>query len=164
MLLLKVMAVLCVASLPALLIPIGDEQSGAQIEHPFERYKAVEAYEIRPDVLLMPRYASNGQVCEIGIEKRHYSPEMIRHGDLSRREIDEIVAELVPLADRGAKSNILAGNELIATVGNSITTTVDYEKVTIEIYAWSVKSNDKGWAAEQDAAVLRWSIASAGEI
>ena len=32
------------------------------------------AYEIRPGVLVMPRYAQDGQVWEVGMEKRRYSP------------------------------------------------------------------------------------------
>jgi hypothetical protein len=37
----------------------------------FAKYKAVEAYEIRPGILMMPRYSADGQVCEIGLEKLH---------------------------------------------------------------------------------------------
>ena len=34
----------------------------------FAKYKPVEAYEIQPGILMMPRYSADGQVCEIGIE------------------------------------------------------------------------------------------------
>ena len=61
----------------------------------FAKYKPVEAYEIRQGILMMPRYSADGQVCEIGLEKLHYSPEMIRvDSSLSREEIDQIFDEL----------------------------------------------------------------------
>jgi hypothetical protein len=49
---------------------------------------------------MLPRYASDGRVCEIGLEKKHYSPDLIRHGDLSRKEIDLIAEELAPSGER----------------------------------------------------------------
>src|SRR5271154_3302293 len=53
--------------------------AAANPEHDkFAKYKSVEAYEIRPGILMMPRYSSDGQVCQIGLEKLHYSPETIR--------------------------------------------------------------------------------------
>jgi hypothetical protein len=44
----------------------------------FAKYKHVEAYEIRSGVLMMPRYSADGEVCEVGIQKRNYSPEIVR--------------------------------------------------------------------------------------
>jgi hypothetical protein len=44
----------------------------------FEKYRKVEAYEVRPGLLVMPRYASDDEVCEIGLERLLYSPELIR--------------------------------------------------------------------------------------
>jgi hypothetical protein len=147
----KALAVVCVVSVPVI------ARNGAQMDQPFERYKLVEAYEIRPGILMMPRYASNGEVCEVGLEKRHYSPGLIRHGsDLSRKEIDEIADELAPPDERGAKSDILAGHELILTSGHGMTTISEYEHLTIEIHAWVLQSNEKGSTIEQDAAVIRW--------
>jgi hypothetical protein len=38
----------------------------------------------------MPRYSADGQVCEIGIEKRHFSPEEISlNSGLSGTEINQ---------------------------------------------------------------------------
>jgi hypothetical protein len=44
----------------------------------FAKYRKIEAYEIRPGILMMPRYTADDRVCEIGLEKLHYSPERIR--------------------------------------------------------------------------------------
>jgi hypothetical protein len=136
--------------------------AASQTEDKFKRYKAVEAYEVRPGVLMMPRYDSTGHVCQIGLEKLHYSPEVIRHGsgwsrkeirhgsDWSPKEIDELVAELAP--ERGARTD----HEETSFDGDTITTIFGYENVTIEIHAWQQKSSQKDSAAEQDAVVIRW--------
>jgi hypothetical protein len=45
-------------------------------------FKAIEAYEVRPGILLQPRYTAEGQICEIGLERLHYSAgevSMMRH-------------------------------------------------------------------------------------
>ena len=149
----KIMVVLSVVSIIGLVSSaVSTPVAGSQTEDQFKRYKAVEAYEIRPGILMMPRYDSVGQVCEIGLEKLHYSPEVIRHGsDLSRKEIDELAAELAPAEERGAESDILAGNEITLVDGGTMTTISEYENVTIEIHAWQLKST-----AEQDAVVIRW--------
>ena len=154
----NVMAVLFVVPVVGLLsAAVVTQRVESQTEDQFNRYKAVEAYEIRPGILMMPRYDSDGQVCEMGIEKSHYSPGLIRHGsDLSRKEIDEIDEELAPLDQRGAKEDILAGNEIILTSGRGSTTILDYENVTIEIHAWVLRSSDNESTIEQDAVVIRW--------
>jgi hypothetical protein len=154
----KTMAVLSALSVMGLVSSaVSTSMAGSQSEDQFNRYKAVEAYEIRPGVLMMPRYDSVGRVCEIGLEKLHYSPEVIRHGsDLSRKEIDELTAELAPADERGAESDILAGSEITLADGGTMTTISDYENVTIEIHAWQLKSSNKESAVEQDAVVIRW--------
>src|ERR1700722_4808792 len=97
----------------------------------FAKYKPVEAYEIRPGVLMMPSYSGDGQVCEVGIQKRNYSPEIVRlDSSLSRKEIDEIFDELVPANERGPKSNNILGR-LSVVDGISSTETVDFENVYI---------------------------------
>src|SRR5208282_383403 len=83
----------------------------------FSKYKAIETYEVRPGFLIMPRYSDDGLVCEIGLEKLHYSPEMIRlDSSLSREEIDQIFDELVPADERGPKTKDFGAN-LIDLVG-----------------------------------------------
>lgn len=129
----------------------------SQAEAQFKRYKAVEAYEVRPGILMMPRYASDGQVCEIGLERRRYSPEEIRHDtDLSRKEISEIAEELAPTDQRGAETDLLAPGEMDLIAGRGTTTISDYENVTIEIHYWALPSGEKQYTLEQPVAVIRW--------
>jgi hypothetical protein len=45
-------------------------------KYPMVKYRAVEAYEVRPGISMFP--SEERQVCQIGLERRHYSPETIR--------------------------------------------------------------------------------------
>ena len=159
----KLVAVLCVVPLVGFMSSgVSTSATRSQTEGQFKRYKAVEAYEIRPGVLMMPRYDSTGQVCEIGLEKLHYSPEVVRHGsgwirretrhdsDWSRKEIDEIVAELAP--ERGARTD----HEETALDDEFVTTFYGYENVTIQIHTWREMSSQKDSTVEQDAVIIRW--------
>ncbi len=123
----------------------------------FSKYKVVETYEVRPGILMMPRYSDSGQVCEIGLETRHYSPKMIRlDSNLSRTEIDEILEELVPTDDRGPKSKDF-GENLIDLVGQGSTTNRGYENVSIQIYSKVVPaSRSREIVANDIVATVHW--------
>jgi hypothetical protein len=124
----------------------------------FAKYKAIEAYEIRPGILVMPRYSADGQVCEIGLEKLHYSPEMIRlDSSLSRNEIDQIFEELVPSGERGPKpTNLLAQGSTIIS-GRGTATDEEYQNVSIEIFGnFSPADGKDGATEDQVAATLKW--------
>jgi len=51
----------------------------AQNERLF-KYRAVEAYEIRPGILMMPRYSDSHEVCEIVLQRDHYLNETAHLG------------------------------------------------------------------------------------
>jgi hypothetical protein len=120
------------------------------------KYKAVEAYEVQPGILAFPTYAEDGQVCEIGIERRHYSPEVIRlDPNLSREEIDKTVDELAPTTVRGQKSDSPL-NDLMVVAGPGRTTVVEYENVTVQIQSGVVGVARKEKTVENVAAVIRW--------
>src|SRR2546423_1316508 len=109
-------------------------------EQRFARYRQIEAYEVRPGILMMPRYTSDDKVCEIGLEKLHYSPILIRlDSELSRKEIDEMLDELVPADERGQPSKDSVGN-LITQSGQGLTTNIEYENVSIQIYGTTLPS------------------------
>ena len=106
---------------------------------------------------MMPRYSDNGQVCEIGLERRHYSPEIIRLDSiLSREEIDQIFEELVPANERGPRSKDLAGN-LITLGGHSITTNIDFENVSIQVFSEELPASNQREIVERDiVATAHW--------
>ncbi len=123
----------------------------------FAKYKPVEAYEIRPGILMMPRYSADGQVCEIGLEKLHYSPEMIRvDSSLSREEIDQIFDELAPSADRGPKPTGLLEQGRIDFLGNSMIRNEEYQNVSIQIYGTLAVNDNGGFTGDEVAATLKW--------
>src|ERR1700719_3998088 len=124
----------------------------------FAKYKPIVAYEIRPGILVMPRYSADGQVCEIGLERLHYSPEMIRlESGLSTKEINQVFDELVPADERGPRVKDDPLGTLVTEVGQSLTTTTDFQNVTIQIYAASSSTAGKaGITIEEVAATLKW--------
>ena len=120
------------------------------------KYKAVEAYEVRPGILMFPTYTEDGQVCEIGLERHHYSPEIIRlDPNLSREDIDAIVDELAPTSERGPKSqNPL--DDLMLVAGPGMTRFEQYENVTVRIESAVVAKSKKTTTVDQVAAVIIW--------
>lgn len=123
----------------------------------FTKFNMIEAYQIRPGILMMPRYSPDGDVCEIGLERLHYSPETIRlDSGLTRMEIDEIFDELVPVEQRGERLKGVAGN-LITKSGQGLTTNIDFENVSIQIYGQILSAASKGETTVNEvAATLRW--------
>jgi len=122
----------------------------------FDRYKAIEAYEIRPGILMMPTYSIDGQVCEVALEARHYSPERIKlDSSLTRQEIDQVFDELAPPIERGARSKGFE-RDLISEAGNAITTSVDYENVLLQIYGESRSAGKGKIVTGNIVATIRW--------
>jgi hypothetical protein len=80
----------------------------------------------------MPRYTADGQVCEIGVERRNYSPEMIRIDEpFSRKEVDQLVDEFAPPDQRGREYK---GMDSTIMQGNSYKRGAVYENVTVLAY------------------------------
>ena len=136
-----------------LLLPSADDP----VRERYAKYKAIEAYEIRPGILMIPRYSVDGKVCEIGLEKLHYSPKMIRlDSGLSRKEIDQIFEELVPTNERGARSKDFGGS-LITRAGQGITTSIDFENVSIQILGQEPSKPSHREIVEDDTvATVHW--------
>ena len=129
---------------------------GGTTHQNFAKYKSIEAYEIRPGILMMPRYAADGQICEIGLEKLHYSPETIQlDSSLSRKEIDQIFDELVPTDERGPQSKDFAGT-LITESGQSLTTNIDFQNVLIQIYGKTSSVRKGEVVVDEVIATLKW--------
>lgn len=123
----------------------------------FAKYRSVEAYEIRPGILMMPRYAADGQVCEIGLEKLHYSPEEIRlESELSRKEIGQIFEEIVPIVERGPKPKGVLEQGMITFSGNGMVDDEEYQNVSIRIYSETTPTGSDAVTADELAATLTW--------
>ena len=124
----------------------------------FAKYKSVEAYEVRPGILMMPRYSAEGQVCEIGLEKLHYSPEKIRLDfDLPRQDIEQIFDDLVPSAERGPKPTTLLEQGMTTVSGRGMISDEEYQNVSIRIFEKITSADGKdGASLDEVAATLTW--------
>jgi hypothetical protein len=123
----------------------------------FAKYKAVEAYEIRPGILMMPRYSTDGQVCEIGLQRLHYSPEKIwLDSSLARKEIEQIFDELVPGSERGPRPPGVLEQGMTTFSGRAIVSDEEYQNVSIHIYG-QVSPDGKATATmDEVTATLKW--------
>jgi hypothetical protein len=120
----------------------------------FSHYKPVETYEVRPGILMMPRYSKDGQVCEIGLQKQLYLPDDIFYDPaLNRAEINKIVDELAPLTTRGKK---IDGKDMIIQSGGGMSMNTEYENVSIVIYSDSSSQHQGKTVARDVVATITW--------
>ena len=69
------------------------------------KYPAVNAYEVRPGILMTVKYADNGEVCEITLQ-RYYSPNQPDADTTIPAKLeDQLIDELAPQALRGPANN-----------------------------------------------------------
>jgi len=109
--------------------------SGSQVGR-FSKNRSIEAYEVRPGILMFPTYTEDGRICEIGLERQHYSPAMITTSSgVSEEEFWEIADELVPENEKGPKAAIFGGGNQISLAGGSVQVAKMYENVSIILYA-----------------------------
>ena len=96
------------------------------------KYPHITAYKVRPDVLMTARFAADGQVCEMTLEKRQKTDTAIVFGStFSEQEVLSLLDDLVPEAGRGRNLT----RALNGTIdGSFITTDYTYENVLIRVY------------------------------
>lgn len=116
------------------------------------RYPRVESYEIRPGVLAIPKYAENGEVCQVSIEKLHIQQDGVELGasTMSRELVLEMIDELAPPSERGKAMTQLAGFDYIDIInGTADVAAANYENVSVQIYGSTS-------APEDVAVILDW--------
>ncbi len=109
----------------------------------FSRYRGIEAYEVRPGVLMIPRFTTDGQLCEIGLQPLYYSPEGINLNSInpfnasnsifSPEAINQIFDELVPAQERGPRPRNLIEQGSTDIDGGGMVTNEEWENVSIQI-------------------------------
>jgi len=95
------------------------------------KYRQITSYEVRPGIVMTPRYAQDGQVCEMIVEKRAKTDRGIVFGSsFSEKEWKEVVDKLVPPNERGKDVT-----EMLNTTidGGFITADCTYENVKIRV-------------------------------
>jgi hypothetical protein len=122
------------------------------------KYSHVTAYKVRPDVLMTARFAADGQVCEMTIEKREKTDTGITFGDsFSEKEVQGLIDDLVPQNERG-RNLTRALNEDID--GDFITTKFTYENVLFRVYGNIRPEN----AAGNKVIIITWPKRPCGEV
>jgi len=96
------------------------------------KYNHVTAYKVRPDVLMTARFDTDGQVCEMTLEKRQMTDTGIVFRDtFSDTEVRSLMDDLVPENERGRNlTRVLNG----VVAGGSIVTQYTYENVRVDVY------------------------------
>ena len=118
------------------------------------KYPAVEAYEIRPGIIATPVYTASHDLCEISIEKRHYSNNSVdMDATMSKEQILSLFDELVPKQERGGPAGRLPPDTEI-TEGDlgMLTTRIPYENVTLAFFG----KKDSPDRQKYVAAIISW--------
>jgi hypothetical protein len=109
----------------------------------FSKYKRVEAYEVRPGILMMPRYSADGQVCMVVVQKDHYvNGVAVLDSTLPREVVTQIFDELVPPSERGPLSTNNEMARLSVYSGNGVTSLLDYKNVSFDISRQASSAGD----------------------
>jgi len=113
----------------------------------FKGLPPVEAYEIRPGILMLPVYSDTGEVCRIVLETRHVSWKQVDlDPEMPQEEISRIFDELVPKAERGQPER---GHEGTISMGDggTLETLAIYENVSLRMYGTSNEHQPKRYVA-----------------
>lgn len=117
-----------------------------------KKYRTVEAYEMQPGILITPSYTAKHEVCQVSIEKRHYSNKGVVDVDatMSNEQIRQLFDELAPKGERGQPGwKLPEGAEVTDVDGGVRTTHVIYENVSLTMYG-------KAGSQEYVAAIISW--------
>jgi hypothetical protein len=118
------------------------------------KYSPVAAYEIRPGILMTAKYADDGQVCEMVVEKRHETPAKTDLGSaIPRSMVKQLIDELVPAAERGRPTKPYFKEDAESTISGGVEDRAsDFENVSIKVVASISQSCDSG----DEVIVIRW--------
>jgi hypothetical protein len=130
----------------------------ATAQERFAQYRRIDAYEVRPDIVMMPRYTATNEICEIELERLSYALAHVRlNADLTRNEVIQTLDELVPLKERG---KLLTENEGVDINGQTPIgeATSEYENVQIRIYSipFLISGIKKGATMSPLVATVTW--------
>jgi hypothetical protein len=90
------------------------------------------AYKIGPDLLMTPKFAADGQVCEMAIEKRHNADNGIHYETFfSEGEVRNLGDSLVSEKERGRNLTPPLNGEVM---GSDMTVEYTYEHLLVRAY------------------------------
>jgi len=132
----------------ALSVPTITAQTESQVE---QHYPRLKTYAVRPDMTLTAKYASDGQVCEMVLEPRHWDGEKVLLISTLQEDPISVVEEVVPLSERGPRQKDESDNASLV-VGGVVSRSIHYEKITVEVLG-SSQAHD--WAGIM-VAIVKW--------
>ena len=116
----------------------------------FSGYKPVEAYEVRPGIIMTPTYSADGQVCQVVIERQHYLNGTVDlDSTMPHDAVNQIVNKLVPNEEKGPLTTDKEMARLSIYAGNTVTSFVDYKNISVDI---SRQPSSRG----DIVAVIKW--------
>src|SRR5579864_3453984 len=102
------------------------------------RYAQGTEYRIRPGIMMIPSYGSDGQVCKVLIERHSEVTASETTVELGRPISDELaralVDEIVPPAERGAEVKDPDGFIDATVAGGVVTARCVYKNVIVRVY------------------------------
>jgi hypothetical protein len=115
-----------------LVLGVGTFASGQSSADLSSKYRQVISYELRPGIVMTPKYAADGEVCQMVLEKRQKTDAGIVFGFyFSEKEVKELVDELVPEAERGRN---LTKSLNTRVDGGFVTTEYTYENILVRVF------------------------------
>jgi hypothetical protein len=126
----------------------------------FRNFHAMKTYESGPGVMISPICTVGRNVCEISIEKRHYSNNSVDlDASMSKAQILFLFDDLVPKEERGQPGGkILGDTEITEVDGKILTTSVPYENVTLTMHG----KKDTPDRQKYVAAIISWNKRQCG--
>lgn len=105
-------------------------QTQGQLE---AKYPKVNAYLVRPNILLTARYSNDGRVCNMALQPVRWTGNAVELLSLSEEEAIRVVEEIVPESERGKKLGGLLGTDHKVSVfsGHSFTRPYNYENIIV---------------------------------
>lgn len=109
------------------------------------RYPIMTAYQVRPGIVMTAKFAPDGQVCEMTIERRHLTAKAIDLDNplMSDELTNKILDELVPASERGKEPTGYAkwlSTDVLGPPGDlMLITTNKYQNITVELDGISSK-------------------------
>jgi hypothetical protein len=142
------MARICILLLALAVAALG--QTSADLR---AKYPNVIAYRVRPHVLMTARFAADGQVCEMTMEKGQRTDTSIPFDDsFSNEEVHSLMDDLVP---EGLRGRNLTGRFNGRIEGLSVTTEYTYENVLVRVFGTRRVLGQLGAAGDQ-VIVITW--------
>jgi hypothetical protein len=121
------------------------------------KYRQVTSYELRPTVMMTPKFAADGEVCEMVIERRQKTDTgIVFAASFSEEEVRQFMDELAPEAERGRNLTKVLNTSIS---GGSIVTEYSYENLLVEVYGVTRPA-----PAGTKVIVITWPKRACGEV